>query len=393
MKTLVTGGAGFIGSHVVSKLLGRGIDVYVYDLASVRHRTPEGGAVFIPGSILDLESLRGAMAGMDAVYHLAAIADVADVFEDPYYAETVNVRGTATVLEAARRAKVSRVIYGSTTWVYSGADADIVDEDTPLHPPDHLYTATKLTSEYYCVSYDRLYGLATTILRYGIPYGPRARDAAVIPVRLGDTDNGRHLFFYINRILNDASPLERYGKKYKVVRIEDLGREEILQALTGWLDISYHQCLTRSTWAGLTWHGDKLSKVNDEPGFSKGMLDNQWERRLSFTDKYVMNYIMNPRLKHYGYSHSGASFLGALVIPFLILLPLSYEFRFVSPSYIRDRLRDGQFGTVVRNGLNYLKRIRVFLKFYLRTTVRGKFQQPVLMAEPATALTTSVEEK
>ena len=67
-----------------------------------------------------------------------------------------------------------------------------------------------------------------------------------------DTDNGKHLLYYINRILNDASPLERYGNEYKVVRIEDLGREEILQALTSWLDISYHHCLRRSTWAGLS---------------------------------------------------------------------------------------------------------------------------------------------
>ena len=123
------------------------------------------------------------------------------------------------------------------------------------------------------------------------------------------------------------------------------------------------------------------------------MLDNRWESRLSFTDKYVMNYIMNPRLKSYGYSHSSASLLGALVVPFLILLPLSYEFRFVSPIYVRDRLRNGQFGTLVRNGLSYLRRIRVFLKFYAKTTVRDKFQHPLLAVDPATTLTISVEEK
>ena len=217
MKVLVTGGAGFIGSHVVDKLLDRGIDVFVYDVPSVRHRAPQNEAVFIPGSILDLESLRIALAGMDAVYHLAAVADVKDVFEDPYYAETVNVRGTATVLEAARRAHVSRVIYGSTTWVYSGADADVVDEDTPLHPPDHLYTATKLTSEYYCVSYDRLYGLATTILRYGIPYGPRARDAAVIPVFVGKALSGEPL-----TIAGDGSQYRRF------VYVEDLAEGNVL---------------------------------------------------------------------------------------------------------------------------------------------------------------------
>ena len=83
MKVLVTGGSGFIGSHVVDKLEARGIDTYVYDLPGVRNPAAGGSTVFIPGSILDLESLREAMIGMDAVYHLAAIADVKDVYEDP----------------------------------------------------------------------------------------------------------------------------------------------------------------------------------------------------------------------------------------------------------------------------------------------------------------------
>lgn len=181
MRVLVTGGAGFIGSHVVDKLLAHGHEVFVFDLPVTSDRVAPSGAVFVPGSILDLESLRVAMNGIDAVYHLAAVADVNDVFKDPYYSESINVRGTINVLEAARRSELPRVIYGSTNWVYSESDPDEVDEDTPLRAPAHLYTATKLTSEYYCNSYDKLYGLPTTILRYGIPYGPRARDAAVIP--------------------------------------------------------------------------------------------------------------------------------------------------------------------------------------------------------------------
>jgi len=185
MKVLVTGGAGFIGSHIVDKLLDSGHQVFVYDLPAIRPALINAGATFVPGSILDLEALRMAMEGIDAVYHLAAIADVKDVFEDPYYAETLNVRGTMNVLEAARRTNLPRLIYGSTTWVYSDVDGDTVDEDTPLKPPSHLYTATKLTSEYYCICYDKLYGVATTVLRYGIPYGPRARDGAVVPIFVG----------------------------------------------------------------------------------------------------------------------------------------------------------------------------------------------------------------
>jgi len=186
-------------------------------LPAVSHRLHNKDATFIPGSILDLESLRVSVAGMDAIYHLAAVADVKDVFEDPHYSESVNVRGTVNVLEACRRAKVPRVIYGSTTWVYSEADSDIVDEDTPLRPPSHLYTATKLTSEYYCISYDKLYGLACTILRYGIPYGPRARDGAVLPMFVSKALRGEPL-----TIAGDGSQYRQF------VYVEDLAAGNVL---------------------------------------------------------------------------------------------------------------------------------------------------------------------
>ena len=207
-----------------------------------------------------------------------------------------------------------------------------------------------------------------------------------------DTDTGRHLFFFLNRLMNDATPVERYGKDYRVVRIEDLGREEILRALAAWLEIPYDQCMTRSTWAGLSWRGDKLSKVNNEPGFSVKMLENRWESRLSFTDKYTMNYVMNPRLKRYGYSHGRAGVMGTLIVPFLILLPLSYELRFISPRYVRDRLRRGEFGLLLHNVQGYLRRVKLFMRFYIRTAVRRDFEQPVLEAEPITTPTASGDE-
>lgn len=179
MKALVTGGSGFIGSHVVDKLRDKGVEVRVYDGIMPSFRKD---IEFYQGSILDSTSLQFAMSGIDAIFHLAAVADVKDVYNDPHYSESINVRGTINVLEAARRAGIKRVIYGSTTWVYSEAEANEVNEKTPLHAPSHLYTATKLTGEYYCQSYSKLYGTEVTILRYGIPYGPRARDGAVIPI-------------------------------------------------------------------------------------------------------------------------------------------------------------------------------------------------------------------
>ena len=179
MRVLITGGAGFIGSHVVDRLAAHGVTPLIFDHhRSDHHKETEH---FI-GSILDVEALRLAMNGVHAVIHLAAIADVKEVFEDPVYTETVNTRGTLCVLEAARRCKVNRVIYGGTTWVYSDCPQTEVDEETPVPPPSHLYTATKLASENYCRAYTKLYELPTTLLRFGIPYGPRARDGAVIPI-------------------------------------------------------------------------------------------------------------------------------------------------------------------------------------------------------------------
>jgi len=137
---------------------------------------------YYQGSLLDGEALTMAMNGVEFVFHLAAVADVNDVHKHPQRSEAINVRGTFNVLEAARWAGVRRVIYGSTTWVYSDVIGNAVDEETPLLAPSHFYTATKIASEYYCRAYSSLYGVETTMLRYGIPYGPRARDGAVIPI-------------------------------------------------------------------------------------------------------------------------------------------------------------------------------------------------------------------
>jgi UDP-glucose 4-epimerase len=180
MRVLVTGGSGFIGSHVVDKLRQRGHEPVIYDLRPSPWHS-EGEVETVLGSITDREALERALVTCDAVAHLAAVADVNDVHAEPEDAERVNARGTVAVLEACRRAEVKRVVYASTIWVYSDTTSDEVDEDTLLPPPSHLYTSTKLAGELYCKSYQELYGIDFTILRFGIPYGPRAREAAVIP--------------------------------------------------------------------------------------------------------------------------------------------------------------------------------------------------------------------
>ena len=178
-RVLVTGGAGFIGSHVVDKLIAAGHEPRILDVRPSPHH-PDVDTVI--GDMCVLEDMVRAADGCDAIAHLAAAADVGEVQQDPVGSEQLNARGTVNVLEAARQLEIDRVVYASTIWVYSDVEAEHVDEGTLLAPPAHLYTATKLAGELYCRSYRELYRVESTILRFGIPYGPRARPAAVIPI-------------------------------------------------------------------------------------------------------------------------------------------------------------------------------------------------------------------
>ncbi len=214
MRVLVTGGSGFIGSHVVDRLRAHGHEPVIYDLRPSPWHTGANGydpVETVLGSITDREALERALHSCDAVAHLAAVADVNDVHAEPEDAERVNARGTVAVLEAARRASVKRILYASTIWVYSDCEGEEVDEETLLPPPSHLYTSTKLAGELYCKAYQELYGIDYTILRFGIPYGPRAREAAVIPA-------------FVNKALK-GEPLTLAGdglQTRKFVYVEDL---------------------------------------------------------------------------------------------------------------------------------------------------------------------------
>ena len=180
MKVLVTGGAGYIGSHVVDRLQTRGLEPRIFDLVpSPHHRVEDVETVL--GDLCDRTAVLEALEGCDAVVHLAAVADVDQVTKDPAHADRVNVRGTQTLLDGARELEIARFVYASTIWVYGDASGpEAVDEDAPLGLPKHFYTATKIAGEMYTSAYTELYGLEHTILRFGIPYGPRSRPTAVV---------------------------------------------------------------------------------------------------------------------------------------------------------------------------------------------------------------------
>jgi UDP-glucose 4-epimerase len=221
LRVLVTGGSGFIGSHVVERLVRRGHQPLIFDLVrSPRHVAQSIDGVV--GDILDSDALRAAMRGCDAVVHLAAMADVDEVTIDPLRADLVNARGTATALEAARGEGIHRFVYGSTIWVYGNAPgSDPLGEDVLLVPPDHFYTATKLAGELYCRSYEAMYGMTPTILRFGIPHGPGARATTVVARFVARALAGEPL-----NINGDGSQARQF------VYVKDLA-DGVVAALTG----------------------------------------------------------------------------------------------------------------------------------------------------------------
>jgi UDP-glucose 4-epimerase len=215
---LVTGGSGFVGSHVVDALRRHGVEPRIFDLVmSPWHPCDEVEIAL--GSITDRAALRGAMEGCAAVIHLAAVADVSEVKAHPRRARKVNGTGTAMVVEAAVDAGVRRVAYGSTVWVYGDCPDHRVDESTPIVAPRHLYTATKLAGERVCREHSERGEIESTILRFGIPYGPRARDAAVIPAFVERAARGEPL-----EVAGDGSQSRPF------VYVEDLA-EGIVSAL------------------------------------------------------------------------------------------------------------------------------------------------------------------
>jgi UDP-glucose 4-epimerase len=195
MRALVTGGAGFIGSHLVDALVARGDDVCVFDdLTRGREENLVGalqaGATLVRGDVRDAGALREVVdtARPQAVFHLAAQVDVRLSLSDPAFDARTNVEGTVNVLEAARAAGCARVVFSSTGGAIYG-DTDVLPTPETVEPlPMAAYGQSKFCAERYLGLYERLYGMATVALRFGNVYGPRQDphgEAGVIAIFCG----------------------------------------------------------------------------------------------------------------------------------------------------------------------------------------------------------------
>ena len=185
---LVTGGAGFIGSHLVEELVKQGQRVRVIDNLSTGKRKniePFRGKIeFIDGDIRDLGLVRKAMDGVDYVLHQAAVPSVPRSVKDPLTTNAANVDGTLNILIAARDADVKRVVYASSSSVYG--DTPTLPKQEGMKPqPRSPYAVSKLAGELYCQAFYHVYGLETVALRYFNVFGPRqdpeSQYAAVVP--------------------------------------------------------------------------------------------------------------------------------------------------------------------------------------------------------------------
>ena len=264
MKFVVTGGAGFIGSHIV-EAIARSHEVVVIDNFSSGKR--ENLSMFadsiniIQESITDLPLLKDAFKGADGIFHLGAIASVARSVDDPFVTHETNLTGTLNVLLAARDCGVRKVVFSSSSAVYGDEPTLPKREDmssVPLSP----YAVSKLAGEYYCKVFSELFGVRTVSLRYFNVFGPRqdpqSEYAAVIPK-------------FITRLLNNQSPvIFGDGKQTRdFVYVKDVVEANLLamqSSATGVFNIGSGERIDLTTLAGTL---SDIMHVNLPPVYEK----------------------------------------------------------------------------------------------------------------------------
>ncbi|MBI5929014.1 MAG: SDR family oxidoreductase [Chloroflexi bacterium] len=248
--SLVTGGGGFIGSHLVEALLAEGHIVRVVDDFSTGKRenlaTVAAKITLHEISITHANALQEVMQGVDYVFHQAAIASVPRSIEDPLLCHEVNVTGTLNVLNVARQAGVKRVIYAASSSAYGDIEGDAQDESMPPKPLSP-YGAAKLAGEYYMQSFYHVYGLETVCLRYFNVFGPRqdpnSEYAAVIPkfatamlkgqapTIFGDGKQSRDFTYIANTIQGNLLAMQSHAAVGQVINLACGQRQTLLDVV------------------------------------------------------------------------------------------------------------------------------------------------------------------
>lgn len=186
MKVLITGGAGFIGSHIAEYFQNDEVIVYDNLRTGFKHNIKHLKNVkFVKASVTDFKTLNKYMKNVDYVFHLAALISVPESLLKPIETEQINTQGTLNVLEAARRNNVKKVVYSSSAAIY-GDNPVLPKREDMLPEPKSPYAVSKLSGEYYCKIYSQQFGLKTAILRYFNVFGerqdPNSQYAAAIPI-------------------------------------------------------------------------------------------------------------------------------------------------------------------------------------------------------------------
>jgi nucleoside-diphosphate-sugar epimerase len=204
-KVLVTGGAGFIGSHIVDKLLEKGFEVTVFDnldtgkIENIESHQGKENFHFVKGDIRDLDLIKKTLKGVDVVFHEAALASVTLSVQNPILSNDINVTGTLNLLKASSDLGVKRFIYASSAAVYGDTKTPEKREDMSTNPRSP-YGISKLAAEDYVKIFHRLYGLETVSLRYFNVYGPRQRFDLQCAY-------GGVITIFTNRLLRDLPPI------------------------------------------------------------------------------------------------------------------------------------------------------------------------------------------
>jgi UDP-glucose 4-epimerase len=202
MRILITGGAGFIGSHLCDKYTHEGHTVLCLDnfmsgdLTNVRHLLDYRNFKLMKGDVRDFDLLEKIMRDVDVVFHLAAQIHVDRSYVEPRLTYDVNVMGTQNVLEAARLHDAKKIIHASTSEVYGSAQYAPIDEKHPLNAP-HPYGASKIAADRMCYAYVQTYGMDISILRLFNVFGPRQRDVGY----------GGVISIFTRRVLTNIPPI------------------------------------------------------------------------------------------------------------------------------------------------------------------------------------------